>query len=177
MKKSDWEKLKNEYILSKITLRKLAEKHGLTFSAVANHASREHWYDERKQIEDKTKTKVINKLAEQRSRAQFKELSKLVKTADNLNQMIEDISGKTDVFVNEHEKVDTRALLEFTRAAKEIVQITRDIYGLRTVSEQDYKELNDRKLDIEERRTGGNSVDGQGETGVMILPAVSGDEK
>ena len=53
----DWERIRAEYIAGGISLRDLAQKHGVTKSAIGRRASSESWTDER----DKTGTKVRQK--------------------------------------------------------------------------------------------------------------------
>lgn len=53
----DWERIRAEYIAGGISLRDLAQKYGVTKSAIGRRASSERWTDER----DKTGTKVRQK--------------------------------------------------------------------------------------------------------------------
>lgn len=53
----DWERIRAEYIAGGISLRDLAQKHGVTRSAIGRRASAECWTEER----DKTGTKVRQK--------------------------------------------------------------------------------------------------------------------
>ena len=53
----DWERIRAEYIAGGISLRDLAQKYGVTKSAIGRRASSESWTDER----DKTGTKVRQK--------------------------------------------------------------------------------------------------------------------
>ena len=53
----DWERIRAEYIAGGISLRELAQKYGVTRSAIGRRASSESWTDER----DKTGTKVRQK--------------------------------------------------------------------------------------------------------------------
>lgn len=53
----DWERIRAEYIAGGISLRDLAQKHGVTRSAIGRRASAESWTEER----DKTGTKVRQK--------------------------------------------------------------------------------------------------------------------
>ena len=53
----DWEKIRAEYIAGGISIRELAQKYGVTRSAIGRRARSESWTDER----DKTGTKVRQK--------------------------------------------------------------------------------------------------------------------
>lgn len=62
------ETVRNEYISSKISLRKLAEKYGIAFSTIQKAARREGWNDMRSQVEAKSNQITIERCADQRSR-------------------------------------------------------------------------------------------------------------
>ena len=44
---TDWLKLRNEYLQSSLSLRKLAEKHGVNYSTLKSRAARERWAQSR----------------------------------------------------------------------------------------------------------------------------------
>ena len=62
----DWEKLRSEYITTRITLRELADKHGIKAAGVMRRAANEYWEAERKQESAKVSSAVINASAEVR---------------------------------------------------------------------------------------------------------------
>lgn len=59
----DWNKLKAEYIAGGISYRKLAQKHGVSFSTLRNIAIREKWTELREQASNKTVTKLVESIA------------------------------------------------------------------------------------------------------------------
>lgn len=64
----DWLNIKTEYINGGIALRKLAEKHGVSYSHVAKVAASEKWNNlrelQRIKVESKTNQKIIDKTAD-----------------------------------------------------------------------------------------------------------------
>lgn len=63
-KKTDWSRIKAEYIASGTSYRKLAHEYGLTKDAVARHAKAEGWIALRDRTRDAAETKVIQKTAD-----------------------------------------------------------------------------------------------------------------
>ena len=63
---TDWAKLRSEYITTSITLRELADKHGIKAAGVMRRAANEYWEAERKQESAKVSSAVINASAEVR---------------------------------------------------------------------------------------------------------------
>ena len=63
---TDWAKLRSEYITTSITMRELADKHGIKAAGVMRRAANEYWEAERKQESAKVSSAVINASAEVR---------------------------------------------------------------------------------------------------------------
>lgn len=65
---ADWTKIKTEYVTGDISLRKLAEKNGVSYSQIAKKAASENWVSVRRQqrikIESKTNQKTIEKISD-----------------------------------------------------------------------------------------------------------------
>ena len=65
----DWIKIRNEYISSQISQRKLAEKYNISYSTLKDRSRREKWADSKKivhcKIAAKTEQKTIEKSAEE----------------------------------------------------------------------------------------------------------------
>lgn len=64
----NWESIKAEYVGTDISMRSLAEKHGVGFSTLAGRAKRENWTELRRQAKDRAQTKLIQKAANQRAK-------------------------------------------------------------------------------------------------------------
>ena len=63
MPDTKWKKIKAEYIRGGTSYRKLAEKHGVSFSTLRKVASKEKWTDLRNKAETKRDTKIIETIA------------------------------------------------------------------------------------------------------------------
>ena len=73
----DWSKIKTEYITDESSsYRKLAEKYGVSLTAITNRSKGEGWVDQKKQFKDKTTTKSIEKIAERKLAKQNKDFAK-----------------------------------------------------------------------------------------------------
>lgn len=65
----DWLKIKTEYINGGISYRKLAEKHGIKFSALKDVAVKEKWSEARERHMNKIRTETEQKTVEKISEA------------------------------------------------------------------------------------------------------------
>lgn len=59
---ADWQKIKTEYISTKTSYRKLAEKYGVHYKTIADRGKKENWEELRSQVSHKTLTKTIEKV-------------------------------------------------------------------------------------------------------------------
>lgn len=68
MSNIDWEKIKTEYLQGGTSYRKLAGKHGVSFSTLEKRARSENWAEQRKEVGDKAAAKARQKIVSQRAK-------------------------------------------------------------------------------------------------------------
>lgn len=66
-KRPDWAKIRAEYIGGGISQRKLAKKHGVTYSSLRRRAEADGWAEERRDVERKASAKAAQKTAEEKA--------------------------------------------------------------------------------------------------------------
>ena len=91
----DWNRIKAEYIAGGTSYRKLAAKHGVSFTTLTRTAQREDWIGLRQQAEDKAETKIINVLSEKKAQIDdkyFKIVDELLNKAESLIMVTSDWS-------------------------------------------------------------------------------------
>ena len=64
---ADWSRIKKEYVTTDITLRKLAEKHGVSESTLFKRCSKEQWEALRKQQGSKVEAKFLERDANRKA--------------------------------------------------------------------------------------------------------------
>lgn len=111
-KKPNWEKIKAEYITTKTSYRKLAEKYGISLSTLEKRGKRENWQAEKEmiggEIAVKTEAKLRQKLTEKISE------KKAAKIVDALNIETQAISLLNSVILKtlEDEQQFNRHLIQ-----------------------------------------------------------------
>ena len=113
----DWEKLKAEYIAGGTSYRKLAETHGVSFSAVRRHADNEGWTKLKAQAKQKADTKIVNSVA--------KAISSNAVKIDNVADKLLD---KIVYLLSFPEGIDSQSIKQLTSALKDI----KDIKGVKS---------------------------------------------
>lgn len=79
---TDWENIKTEYITTGISLRKLAEKHGVNFNTLGSHANRGGWKKAKDKHKHKVQTKVAQKIVTDQANETFDAVKELYKSRD-----------------------------------------------------------------------------------------------
>ena len=122
---ADWQKIKTEYITTDTSYRKLAQKHGVHYNAVANRAKQEDWISQRNQYCDRTVTKTVTAI----SNKQVDRAAKLVSVADLLLDKVKSLVE------------DNPELLVSTQSIKNLSGVLKDIKEVQMIrSDADLRE-------------------------------------
>jgi len=89
----DWAGIRNEYITTTISQRALAEKYGVSHVTLGKRAKREGWLDARRQKDDKTKAKTIEKASERGSNVRLSVYDTAERLLRVVNGQIDSIEG------------------------------------------------------------------------------------
>ena len=122
---ADWQKIKTEYITTDTSYRKLAEKYGVHYNAIANRSKQEGWISQRNQHCDKTMTKTLDAISDK----QVDRAANLISVADQLLAKVKSLL-ETDAGV-----------LSDTQSMKHISGVLKDIKEIQMIrSEADMRE-------------------------------------
>ena len=164
----DWGKLKTEYVTSDISLKKLAEKHGIRYPTVCERSSKEGWVAARKAHIQKTCAKACAKIADKQANELAKELRAVNKLWSVITGALEDEQqfnrhivqtrlkdGDKEVWDAKEklfDKLDTGAIKDMAQALKLIEGMKRSMENILTMEQKNRIEHDKRKLAIEEER-------------------------
>ena len=144
---ADWQKIKTEYITTNTSYRKLAQKHGVHYNAIANKAKQEGWISQRNQYCDSTVTKTVNVISDQ----QVDRATKLISVADLLLDKVKSlVEGDYE-------------LLASTQSLKNLSGVLKDIKEIQMIrSEADMREQEARiaklRKEAEKEERGDNTI-------------------
>lgn len=108
-KEPDWAAIRGEFLNTDISLKALAEKHGLSLSAVSKQSARGKWGEKRKKLKADKAEKVSEKLHERDVKQTVKDIERVCKAAGKLiNQVNKAIAqvGKQN-YVSKDRKIIT----------------------------------------------------------------------
>lgn len=112
----DWEELKQEYITTSISYRKLAEKHGAPLGTLMRKGADEGWVELREQF----KSEVIAKTIKNESDKQANRLKRILAVSDKL---LEAVEKAVDSFQTGELLIDKSALKQLSGTIKDIKEI------------------------------------------------------
>ena len=108
----DWNAIKTEYITTDTSYRKLAQKHGVHYNAIANRAKQEGWISQRNQFCDSTVTKTVDAI----SNKQVDRAAKLLSVADLLMEKVEG-------YMKRMEFRDTQSMKHLSGVLKDLKEV------------------------------------------------------
>ena len=154
---ADWKKIKTEYITTNTSYRKLAQKYGVHYNAIANRAKQEDWISQRDQYCDRTVTKTVTAISD-----------KQVDRAARLSGVAEKLLEKVEALL----ETDCDLPLD-TQAMKQISGVLKDIKEIQMVrSDADLREQEARIAKL--RREAERDEDDHNKT--VVVTIAGGDE-
>lgn len=157
----DWNKIKAEYIAGGTSYRKLAEKHGVSFSTLRNIAIREKWTDLREQASNKSVTKLVESIGEQNGTYTVSINEVADKLLKKITEMIED-KGE------QHMPIGSQGIKHLTAALKDI----KDIKGIK--AELDVREQ-EARIDKLRKDIESDKMENEKPYGVVMMPPIMAD--
>lgn len=122
----DWVKIKNEYINTNISYRKLSERYNVSKNQIANRAKKEKWSELRSKQRDKIGTKLGQKTAEKIVEAETDRIAGLIKLADEAQKQIGIGLMQLDKYVDTGGKVHQCEMIDVERL-KKLVATMKDL--------------------------------------------------
>jgi len=90
----NWLTIKNEYINTTISYRKLAEKYSVSFATLRVRAQKEDWVAQKKAQQHKVSTKVAQRTADAIVKKEVNRIEKINSLADTLLGKLEEATGQ-----------------------------------------------------------------------------------
>lgn len=108
----DWEKIRTEYMTTATSYRKLAEKHGVNYSALGARARAEGWVEQRIQYQHETHTKTLDRIS-----------SKQASRAAALHNAVDKLLERIAAAINRDETLSPSAAKYYSESLRNIKEI------------------------------------------------------
>lgn len=163
---TDWETLKEEYIHTEgVTLRALAEKHGVSYQSLKKQSARNAWAKQKNRRQQQALRQNIRE-----STQACRELPRTLAQTEKINRIAEKLLTNIEEGTQLFEKPTHIATL--TGALKEVTAILRDVNEIPNQKQRHDYELSLKKLELDSNKH--KSDEGVSQGGVVMLPEVSG---
>ena len=185
----DWAQVQSEYIAGTMSLQKLAAKYKVGYKAIAERSSAGGWKRQRDKYRRDTCARAVKQLGDKHVRKIARELEGLAfvseKLSGTMQRAMEDSDqfnrhlvqeksirkdGGADVLTVErvYDKLDARALRDFTAALADLTKTMRNLFELPTDAEREQRQMARERLDMDRRKA--EDAAGAGEIRVVIEP-------
>ena len=130
----DWNQIREEYITDETTsYRKLAAKYGVGLTAITKHAKDEDWIGQRKQLKDKTITKSIETISDQRADKLSRVLDITDKLLDKLERAVDELDVQLSRTVVKTKEIEYNHEARPDKPTKETITETETITDVHTI--------------------------------------------
>lgn len=168
-KKINWAKIKAEYVTSEISLSKIAEKYGVSTSAINKKSSKESWSAEKKKQRVKAADKVAKKLNDKNVRKTVNDIERVCNAAckliSKINRAIDEIDKK-EISVKIKSENDEREI-EAASVEKEF-EICKGLVDTKRISDLSKSLLNIKQVLVGSEKT----TDVDKPIGIIELPTM-----
>ena len=156
----DWEEIKAMYITTQLSTTQLAAKYGLTASLVQRHCSQEGWVAKRTAYRMQAAAKAVDAANDNEA----DRLGKIINAANSMATVIEGAFADPDQFhrhivldmdrmvEQRFEKLDSKAIKDFTGALKDMTLVLRNLHHLPTQAEAEAQRIAAERLKLEQRK-------------------------
>lgn len=175
-KQIDWKLIKGEYVTSDISLSKIAEKYGVSKSAVQKRSTKEKWAAEKKKQHSRAADKVAKKLSDRNVRKTVNDIERVCSAASKLiakiNRAIDEVDkkekSKLTIVKEKKETEENGRIVEVEKTLKEAeIEIYKGLVDTKSIAEISKSLLNIKQvLDGTERNGEERKV------GIIELPTM-----
>lgn len=133
----DWKQIKAAYIAGGISLRELADKHGVSFSTIQKKSMEEKWGELRKKSGRKSEEKIIDSVSSKEAKKAVKKISRVVdltdKLLDKIEQAIEELDIQLYKDVIKTKEIEYNNTLRPDKPTKEIIHEEEKVLEVKTI--------------------------------------------
>lgn len=171
-KKISWSRIRQAYVQGNVSYKELAKRHNLSESTLNKVAQKEGWYRQRKEWRKKV-------AAEADTRACAREADKLAaitEAADRMGETLKkimedeknlhmhmavtrDMDGAEFIEEKELTMYNADTIRTLTRALKDMTDVLRNLYGIRTAGEIEAERIARERLEIEKAKAAKEETD------------------
>lgn len=147
----DWTIVKNEYVTTDISQRRLSEKHGVPYATLRDRCRTEGWVAER----DEFRSNVVASVQQAISKQQADQLLEEYEIADSFIKLIRQSLDNGDYYADveaDDKVVNINKVNQAANALMKFIDIKHALKGHQTLTEKQNHEIALRRVALEEQR-------------------------
>lgn len=130
----NWQKIKAEYITDEAaSYRKLAQKYGVSLTAITYRAKKEQWFIQKRQFIDKLATKNIEKISEKQSQRLARIQDITDKLLDKIERAVDELDIQLARSVVKVKEIEYKNSDRPDKPTKEVVHEDEEIKTIHTI--------------------------------------------
>ena len=144
----NWDQIKADYLTQEMSVRELAEKHGVSAQMIYRRASNEGWQKLREKTKEKTDEKLVARVARVRAREMEVAARTTEKLIRQLERVVDVIEGRpADLMLN-----DLKGLSSVANAMNAGIDALTKVYGLQTPAQEAAQKIARQRLTLDQRK-------------------------
>lgn len=144
----NWEAILADYLTGQMSIREIADKHGVNYQKIYRRASKEGWKQTAQRVRDRTETKIVDRLA----CARAKELSDMTEAAERMGRLLNETVFALTMDDIAEVKKNLKGMNALAGAINTNASTLAQLYGLQTPAQVHAQRIADEKLKLEKRR-------------------------
>ena len=199
----DWAAIKHYYVTDpNASLRKAAEKYGVSLNTIAQRSKAEGWFATRKKTQTKVVTKAITKTTNELAKELSQESDYLQLMKGHVGRMLQDQEqfqrhlietkfidddGSMTITTEErqYDKFDSKSMKDAMQILQMLESMTRSLYNIHKAETLERWQIERERLEIEKERLAlerernalrSQNTDDENQYGVVLMPEVLADE-
>lgn len=116
---ADWMAIKTEYVTTRASMQKLAEKYGVSVSAIKRRSAAEKWAANRTRTEPKVYQKTVQKVIEKTANQEADRITRLLAVSDKLLRRVEQAADAME------DDIDAQDIQRLTTAIKNLRDVAQ----------------------------------------------------
>lgn len=176
-KKKDWSLIKLEYETTLISQRDISLKYNVSFNTLKVRANREHWLQNREELNNRITTEVQQKTVDNIIAKKLDRNIQHLEVWDKLLNRVSELAGKDKLLVGVddngqliYEDMNTKMVVELSTSMEKVQKGQRLAEGMSTAMEEARLQLEREKLDIFKKKSGDNAeLVAQGNEQITLL--------
>lgn len=145
---TDWEAVKADYLTGELSVKELAEKHGVSANQIYKRASNDGWKKTLEKIRQKTEEKYIARVARTRAREIDALAGATEKMAVLLEKTVEELAAQT----TDKRLKNLKGLAATASAIETNLQTTMKILGIQTKAQEEAQKIARARLALDQRK-------------------------